>query len=856
MKPTQEQAMVVGTAKDYPIVKVDAISGSGKAQPITCVVQAPKGEVKIGDLKVGDAILNASGGVSKVTGVFPQGVKEIYKVSLRDGMSTLCCLDHLWQVKPVTTRKGKQIVVPLSHILEKGVRTNANAPRFKIPLSEPVRYSTKELKIDPYVMGALLGDGSFKGKTVHLSYHEQDVFILNKVRGLLNPILLGDLVSNERFTSDKGKQSRLTTNAPNSNKTNEVVTLFQSFNFGSGKYMPREYLYGDVEQRLGVLRGLMDTDGTVFNNRVSFCNGNLDIMNAVVRLVQSLGGVCVWRKTDVRKSNPSYSVNVRMSINPFSLPRKANKWRPSVKNPPSRYITSVEPAGEAECVCISVDAEDHLYLTNDFIVTHNTATISMTAETLPLKSLYIAFNKVMADEAMSRMPDWVECRTTHSLAFRAVAGLISHKISRPQGAYQNVAGTGLEVANYYKLSNMPHKFEQKTVFSKTALGYFVLRTVRRFESSGDDYLAMSHTPYSDIEAAVKKAYDGYGDQVAESEKKQLIHQVRSDVLSVAERLWADRINPNSPVLITHDTYLKMFQLSKPKLDYEVIYLDEAQDTSDCVLALVMAQTHCKLIMVGDKYQAIYGWRGAVNAMEKIEAHTLPLTQSFRYGEAIAEVAYKVLQGAVPIKGNPAIASVVKLAEVACGELIDDGFEPTLQGMFQKYGSVTKIFRTNSGLLGEAMELLEAGVEGIEIRTDVKDFINMLYSAEALNKGDMSKVKHDAIVSYSDWEEFVEAAKDDIEVRRILNIQRKYGSFWHVINTLKGYVKPAKSNIILTTAHKSKGLEWPVVVLGEDYKPAQQIWDSQEETNLLYVASTRAIEVLVINATVEEMLYGN
>ena len=129
-------------------------------------------------------------------------------------------------------------------------------------------------------------------------------------------------------------------------------------------------------------------------------------------------------------------------------------------------------------------------------------------------------------------------------------------------------------------------------------------------------------------------------------------------MSVAERLWRDKVNPKSPVKIEHDTYQKLYQLSKPVLPYDIIYLDEAQDSSPVVLDIIKQQEHCKVVYVGDTYQSIYAFRQAVNAMEKIKAPTKVLSKSFRYGQEIADLATFIIDGNIQVKGMESIDSKV------------------------------------------------------------------------------------------------------------------------------------------------------------------------------------------------------
>ncbi|AHX01109.1 hypothetical protein M316_0044 [Nitrincola phage 1M3-16] len=212
----------------------------------------------------------------------------------------------------------------------------------------------------------------------------------------------------------------------------------------------------------------------------------------------------------------------------------------------------------------------------------------------------------------------------------------------------------------------------------------------------------------------------------------------------AIKMWADKINPHTDVLVGFDGVLKLWQLSQPKLNYDIIYVDEAQDTNPCVLDIIQRQS-CKIIYVGDQYQSIYQFRGAVNAMEIITAPSKTLTKSFRYGEKIAAAAKWIISGAIDVKGSEHIDSKV-------GEI--DQSKP-----------FTKIYRLNSTLFYDAVDYVQQG-RSVYCEVDIKKFINMLWSAYFLYKGDLKKVKDEDIALYSSWAELMEEAKEGGELKRV------------------------------------------------------------------------------------------
>ena len=444
-----------------------------------------------------------------------------------------------------------------------------------------------------------------------------------------------------------------------------------------------------------------------------------------------------------------------------------------------------------------------------------TSTLVMVANELALPSIYVAFNKVTATEAAEKFPTHVACRTTHSLAYAVFGAQLQHKLSRPKGKYVNVAGTGSEIARYYKLDGV------EGVATANAMGMFVKATVERFEQSASMSMTDSHVPKHDMKKVI----------AADSSSKAY-------VLKYAKMLWNDRCNVDKGVLATHDTYMKLWQMSKPILPFEILYLDEAQDTTPCVLDVVLNQKHMKTILVGDRRQAIYGWRGASNAMAEVKGTVAQLSMSFRYGVGIAEVATAILHNDMIISGRADLDSVI-------GYNVVDRTKPYMY-----------LFRTNTMLLMEAVAAIDKG-EKVKVEIDVKDFIKILQSAQALHSSVLKDVKHERILPYAKWSAMVEEANEiGGELKRLVAIVEGR-SAEHIISVLEGYHAPSDAIATYTTAHKAKGRECQQVILADDYPTnySKGEWKgtNEAEENLLYVAATRSQRVLEINKSVEEVL---
>lgn len=468
-----------------------------------------------------------------------------------------------------------------------------------------------------------------------------------------------------------------------------------------------------------------------------------------------------------------------------------------------------------------------------------TSTLCMVAEGLVVPSLMLTFNKSLAEEAKGRFPSWVECRTTHSLAYQSHGAPMRNKLKRPPGAYRNVAGTGSEIAKYFKTGDFIYqiKGEYDTRRMKAGgVGVAIKETVAKFEQSADEKISYKHVSTSPCDSLLLR------DEDAMRAYKYL-------VLGAAEKLWALRIDLRSDVLATHDTYLKLYQMSKPDLSrYEVLYLDECQDVNEVVLDIFMQQVdRCRLYAVGDGYQNIYSWRGAVNAMMKLDWPEAKLSKSFRFGQAIGDLADIVL-------ANDGVIQT----DVKGWEKLDTKVMPKYDLDDEVYDQpYTMLFRTNGALIFEAVDLMERG-KRVNLEIDVSDFTKLLDSAVELQRGNMAKVKHESLVQFANWKELqIEAEVVQGELLRVFNMVEN-NSVYKVLGVLGKHRNHEHPDVTLTTAHKAKGREWKVVLLADDFpspynKQGEWVGLQDMERNLLYVAITRTMELLGYNDTVAHLI---
>lgn len=350
--------------------------GLGKAQPLDAKILTPTGWTTMGQLKVGDCVVGSDGKPTRVMGVYPQGHKEIYRVTFSDGSYTECCNEHLWQVnspgRNFTNLPPK--VLTLSQIMDAGLKhENGNRQHF-IPVTRPVEfYSLESLPIHPYVLGVLIGDGGLTGSTPRLS--TEDESIVDDVKSLLpDGILIKKLRTGCDYSlSDSESNSRWAQNR----LTTSLVNLGLWGKKSEHKFIPDLYKFSSIDNRVALLQGLMDTDGWVNRgkrgNATQFCTTSHELAQDIVFVVQSLGGIARTKfKSNSNLGAYIVTLSLPNEVAPFRLKRKLDLVKPRTKYAPSRSIEDVELVGVKEAQCIMVDSPDNLYLTDNCIVTHKT----------------------------------------------------------------------------------------------------------------------------------------------------------------------------------------------------------------------------------------------------------------------------------------------------------------------------------------------------------------------------------------------------------------------------------------------------------------------------------------------------
>jgi hypothetical protein len=454
--------------------------------------------------------------------------------------------------------------------------------------------------------------------------------------------------------------------------------------------------------------------------------------------------------------------------------------------------------------------QGHSFKVMAFAGTGKTTTLVMMAnDNKNKKGIYLAFNKKMADEASRKFPDNVECKTFHSLAYRNTPNHILRKVSS-QRIYPR------DIVNLYSLR--PVRLQGRSCFhdfSANLLANFVLNTIKNFCKTSSKCLDIRHFH-----------------QTLTLKELEVKDELTNLLFPIIHQHWLRMIGDND-FPIDHDIYLKLWEMSNPQLDCDFILVDEAQDSDPTSVSIVYNQKDKQVLYVGDKHQQIYTWRGATNVMQTLPLEAIYLTQSFRFGDAVAETANLILKRVLgeknSIKGNKKLNSRVF-------------YNKTRPEKLDAY-----ISRTNGVGFGRYIDQVSANIP-VDLLADKTKILDFLKSADALKFGHVQNFGE--LRGFQSWTEVIEHIKvnHDTQLGAMVRLSDNY-SFNEVQAILEKGRNFQKNSSLILTAHKSKGLEYDNVELGNDfqYKIDKEILSlNSEEARLLYVAVTRAKQNLYAN----------
>lgn len=438
------------------------------------------------------------------------------------------------------------------------------------------------------------------------------------------------------------------------------------------------------------------------------------------------------------------------------------------------------------------------------------------------RGLYIAFNKAIADESSGSFPKNFKCMTTNGLAFAAVGRDFKHKIGdlRPTIVMEVLLKHGVSM-------------QKDTLIKHSAV---VIKGLNKFFHSGASAIS---------------------ERILDLQQPSIVPP--RELIEHMQLIWDQACDPQTAVPMPHSGYLKLFQLGAPKLPYDVILLDEAQDTNPCVYEIIKAQRHAQIVVVGDRNQSIYSFIEAMDVTEIMPGTPLPLTTSYRYGQPVADL------------GN-LIISIMKNDDFRLKGLGNSVISTKIDHSMSTF----YLSRTNADLFQLGVQFMEAeipfylvgGVDGYNFDS-MNDLIMLQGGNQKSSKDPLIRVMD----SFESLEKYADHV-DDIEVKSKIKTVKVYGDrIPELVARIRQWSESHQDKCLIgiTNAHRSKGLEADQIVIMDNFKP---LMDEQgrfpltstriptgcrerpleaEEVNLMYVAVTRAIKRLVINEDLKRFI---
>jgi superfamily I DNA/RNA helicase len=446
-----------------------------------------------------------------------------------------------------------------------------------------------------------------------------------------------------------------------------------------------------------------------------------------------------------------------------------------------------------------------------------TQTLAWTAEGMRGSGLYAAYSKPLQLDAVGRFPRHVDCRTMHSLAFRAVGARYSERLNGPRQPAR-------EAARLLRINQALH-LDGDTLVQPTTLARLAVDTVDRYCTSADEQLTRRFVPrLNGLDSAEHDAVAGVA-------------------VRYAGRIWDDLQRSDDQgggrFQFKHDHYLKLWQLGKPRLPYDFILYDEAQDANPVIADLIMSQD-AQTIVVGDENQQLFAWRGAVDALSTWPAdRELYLRESFRFGQAVADEGNKWLE----LLDTPM-------------RIVGKGGPSRVQPVVGWPDAV--LCRTNGTAMNEAMAAMADG-KRVALVGGSKQ-IKALAEA-AIDLKTSGHTDYHELAMFGSWDEVQAYVQDEAsgsDLKTTVKLIDDHGPE-EILDAVRHLVEESRPkgrnrywtppDVVVSTAHKSKGRQWPVVRVAGDFTPpvdketGERKPVTREDAMLAYVTVTRAEKVL-------------
>lgn len=364
---------------------IDMQTGNGKEMPDDSLIATPDGFIRLDTLKVGDYVIGSDGKPTKVLGIYPhEKPSRCFEITFKDGRTARCNDEHLWCVK---TRGKEPKILPLSKIMENYLQPSKDGKhlghRYSIPLPGPIQFNSKKVSVDPYVLGVLLGNGCLTEKNLTVSSGNIEV-----------PLEVAKILNTKTRVRTTNSYSYAFINPDNDCSTKYIRTKDMLSDHpdlikakSHNKYIPEEYIYNDIETRWSILQGLMDTDGTITKDKyhLHFSTTSERLKNDIIAIIRSLGYTAHAIIDNRTKYKSGICYNIYISSVPdnekirfFRVNKKSLKRAKEAAKYKTRKkmgwinIMSIKEVEPTKQRCIKVQNPDHLFVCQDFVVTHNT----------------------------------------------------------------------------------------------------------------------------------------------------------------------------------------------------------------------------------------------------------------------------------------------------------------------------------------------------------------------------------------------------------------------------------------------------------------------------------------------------
>ena len=446
-----------------------------------------------------------------------------------------------------------------------------------------------------------------------------------------------------------------------------------------------------------------------------------------------------------------------------------------------------------------------------------TSTLVAIAKELSGKGLYLAYNKAIQMDAVRKFPSHVDCKTSHSIAYRALAYRIKDRV-RTLSIF--------DITRYVDIKRI-YGYEENDI------AFLALKLLRVFVNSDRQKI--------DGQFRNSRIFEEVAGNNGE-ETRAIINYV----IDRAAEYWQRCTERGSSLAIEHDFYLKMYQLSNPDLSgvYDFILFDECQDANPVLLDILLKQK-CQKIYVGDEHQQIYSWRGSINSFAKLGGEVYYLSRSFRFGNEISRLANIII-------------SAKNETQILCSSA---SIESKLV-VNKLTAPFTVLCRTNARIIERILHFQK---HKLSVVGGVNEILNLAKSGYALFSGNISKVEHVKLKHFKSWSAMLQFNHkyQDPDITFLAKLIKEHGaSFKNIIKQIEDacYVGESEAAVTLSTIHKSKGREWDNVVLEDDFiifnneVPLEEIlvYDV-EELNLIYVGVTRTKANLLLSTGVSSFL---